>query len=222
MTITPESVGQLLNSEDLGDRLSGLNKVRELDRSTAFGLVKPLVEDRHPRIRYAAVSQIATLGEENLAESLELLRDRLFNDSEVDVRAAAADALGGLKITEAFEDLEQAYNQTSDWLLQFSIIAALGEMGDRRCFDLLEKALASENSLVQLTAISALGELNDDRAVPLIIPFATDSDWQVRYRVAQALGRLGGDEAQAILAKLAGDEIEQVSEEAKNYLASNK
>jgi len=34
----------------------------------------------------------------------------LFNDPEPDVQAAAADCLGALKLTEAFEDLQQLYH----------------------------------------------------------------------------------------------------------------
>ena len=220
MSINPESVQQLLNSENYGDRIRGINQLRELEPSQAYEMIKPLVTDRNTRVRYAAVSQLDTLGKQNLTDSLELLRDRLLNDPEPDVQAAAADAIGGLKLTDGFEDLQQVYHQTSEWLIQFSIIAALGEMGDPRSFDLLKEALTSENSLVTTAAISSLGELGDNRAVSLLVPFATDSDWQVRYRLAQALGHLGGADAQATLKKLSQDEVEQVSQEAKKNLAS--
>ncbi|HBY79159.1 MAG TPA: phycocyanin alpha phycocyanobilin lyase, partial [Cyanobacteria bacterium UBA11148] len=205
MTINRESVQQLLNSEDFGDRISGVNQLRQLEPSVAFELIKPIVNDSHARVRYAAVSQLGSLGNQDLSGTLVLLRDRLLNDPEVDVQAAAADALGALKLTDAFEDLQQLYNQTSEWLLQFSIIAVLGELGDPRAFSLLEEALTSEISLVQTAAISSLGELGDVRAVPLLIPYATNSDWQIRYRVVQALQRLGGSEADSALAILAND-----------------
>ena len=220
MSINPESVQQLLNSENYGDRIRGINQLRELEPSQAYEMIKPLVTDRNTRVRYAAVSQLDTLGKQDLNASLELLRERLFNDPEPDVQAAAADAIGGLKLTDGFDDLQQLYHQTSEWLIQFSIIAALGEMGDPRGFDLLKEALTSENSLVTTAAISSLGELGDNRAVSLLVPFATDSDWQVRYRLAQALGHLGGADAQATLEKLSQDEVEQVSQEAKKNLAS--
>ncbi len=220
MTINRESVQQLLNSEDFGDRISGVNQLRQLEPSVAFELIKPIVNDSHARVRYAAVSQLGTLGNQDLSGTLVLLRDRLLNDPEVDVQAAAADALGALKLTDAFEDLQQVYNQTSEWLLQFSIIAVLGELGDSRAFSLLEEALTSEISLVQTAAISSLGELGDVRAVPLLIPYTTNSDWQIRYRVVQALQRLGGSEADSALAILANDTVEQVANEARRNLES--
>jgi HEAT repeat protein len=216
--MTPESIQQLLNSEDFGEKVKGINQLRQIEPKIAFEMIKPLVKDSNPRIRYAAVSQFDTLGTDDLKTSLEILRDRLFNDSEFDVQAAAADAIGGLKLTEAYEDLERIYYTTSEWLLQFSILAALGELGEPRGYDLLIEALASDNSLIRTAAISALGDLGDDRAVSNIIPLADDEDWQVRHRVAQSLGRLGGSQSRATLEKLAKDTVESVAQEATNSL----
>ncbi len=218
MSITPESVTNLLNSEDFGERIRGLNQLRQIEPETAFEMIRPMIGDDNTRVRYAAVSQLDTLGTVDRQTSLELLRDRLFNDPEPDVQAAAADAIGGLKLEEAYEDLAKIYRETSEWLVQFSIIAALGELGDSRGFTLLEEALNSNNNLLQTAAIGSMGELGDDRAVPLLIEFADHDDWQIRYRLAQALGRLGGDEAKAVILKLADDESEQVAQEAKNNL----
>jgi len=213
-----DSVIVLLNSINYGDRIKGLNQLRTVEKAEAFRLILPLIKDMNTRVRYAAVSQLDVLGTENLELTLELLRDRLFNDSEPDVQAAAADAIGGLQLTEAYDDLAKAYHQTSEWLVQFSIIATLGELGEPRGFELLEEALNSEINLLQTAAIGSLGELGDPRAVAILIPFASNKDWQIRYRLVQALGRLGGEQAQAILQQLAKDEFAQVAQEAKNNL----
>jgi HEAT repeat protein len=220
MSVTPESVQQLLSSENFGERLRGVNQLRQLQSAVAFEMVQPLLNDSNTRVRYAAVSQMDTLGHEDLQLALTSLRDRLLNDSEPDVQAAAADALGALKLTQAFEDLEQLYHSTPEWLVKFSIIAALGELGDPRAFDLLQTAIASSNELIQTAAVGSLGELGDIRAVPLLVPYATKSDWQVRYRVVQALNRLGGTEARSLLKTLANDPVEQVAAEAKASLKS--
>jgi HEAT repeat protein len=220
MSVTRESVQQLLSSENFGQRISGINQLRQLEPSVAFELVQPMITDKNTRVRYAAVSQLDTLGGQDLQATLAMLRDRLLNDEEPDVQAAAADALGALKLTEAYEDLRGLYRRTSEWLVQFSIIAALGELGDPRSFELLQEALNSETSLVQTAAISSFGELGDARAVPLLIPYAKDSDWQVRYRVVQALTRLGGAEARLGLEALAKDEKEEVAKEAQAALQS--
>ncbi|MEW6496443.1 MAG: phycobilisome degradation protein NblB [Cyanobacteriota bacterium] len=221
MSVTRESVQELLSSEDFGQRISGVNQLRQLEPSVAFELIQPVVMDKNTRVRYAAVSQLDTLGTQDLQATLTILRDRMINDSEPDVQAAAADALGALKLTEAYEDMLQLYRSTPEWLVQFSIIAALGELGDPRSFDLLQEALNSETSLIQTAAISSFGELGDARAVPLLVPFVTNPDWQMRYRLVQALGKLGGAEARAALEALAQDEKEEIAREAQAALQSS-
>ena len=144
------------------------------------------------------------------------LRDRLVNDPEPDVQAAAADAIGALKLVAAFDELLHLYQTTPEWLVQFSIIAALGELGEPRGLSLLKTALTSETILVQTAAIGAIGELGDASAVESLIPFVSHPDWQIRYQLARSLRALGGDVAQQNLAILATDEIEQVAQEAKS------
>lgn len=218
MSITPESVETLLNSTDLGDRLRAINQIRTLDPAIAFGLIQQAVEDLNPRVRYAAVSQLSTLGTQDKARSLELLRIRL-RDSEPDVQAAAADSISALHLTEAFEDLQMLYHASPEWLVKFSIVAALGELGEPRGFDLLQDALHSSNELMQMAAIGSLGELGDERAVDLLAPHAENPDWQVRHRVAQALSHFKTPASQEMLQTLAQDDAEQVAQEAKAGLA---
>jgi HEAT repeat protein len=218
MSITPESVKQLLSSEDFGQRLSAVNQIRQLDLAIAFELIQIAAQDKSARVRYAAVSQISSLGKQDLETALTLLRDRLLNDPEPDVQAAAADSLGALKLTTAFDDLQQLYHSTPEWLVKFSIIAALGELGDSRSFELLETALNADNELVQTAAIGSLGELGDSRALPLLLPFATHPDWQIRYRLVQALSHFDHPESKKVLQTLAQDEMQPVAQEAKTHL----
>jgi HEAT repeat protein len=218
MSITPASVQILLDSDQLGDRLRGVNEIRQLDPALAYPLLQTPLYDNNARVRYAAVSQLDTLGHQDLAATLMVLKDRLHNDPEYDVKAAAADAIGALKFTEAFPDLEAVYHDTAEWLLQFSIIAALGELGDPRALPLLDTALASPVELVQTAAIGALGELRLPAGVELLKKMITNPDWQVRYRLAQALGHIGGAEAQVLLTQLAQDAEEKVAQQAQALL----
>jgi HEAT repeat protein len=218
MTITPESVKQMLSSEDLGDRLRAVNQIRDLEPGIGFELIQSAIGDPHARVRYSAVSQMDTLGGQDLDLSLNILRDRLLNDPEPDVQAAAADCLGALKLRSAYDDMLHIYQTTPEWLVKFSIIATLGELGEPRAFELLKQALSSDNELVQTAAISSLGELGNTQAVPLLIPYASNPDWQVRYRLVQSLGRLGGADAKSTLETLVDDEVEAVAVEAKKAL----
>ncbi len=219
MTNLPESISPLLTSADFGDRLRGISQLRQLEPTVAFDLIQPLVEDKHPRVRYAAVSQMATLGQQNPSQALSLLRLRL-QDSEPDVQAAAADSLSALGLREVFDDLQKLYETTSEWLVKFSILAALGALGEPRGYELLADALKSGNEMLQTAAIGSLGELADPRAVSLLTSFISHPDWQIRFRVAQALGTIATPETKPALEQLAQDDFEPVAQEAQRNLGS--
>ncbi|MDG2991231.1 HEAT repeat domain-containing protein [Candidatus Synechococcus calcipolaris G9] len=216
--MTAEFVQRALASEDLGDRLDGINQLRQLPPEVAFELIQPAVNDSHPRIRYGAVSQLANLGRCNPTLAGELLRDRLFNDDEVDVRSAAADAMAALQLTNSLADLQSVYEDTSDWLLQFSIIAALGALGDRAALPLLYEALSSDQELVKLAAIGSLGELGCHESLDRLGDYINYPDWQIRHRLAIALGQIGGDRARSLLEQMIQDRSETVVDAAQNSL----
>ena len=217
---TPEQIQPLLSSENFGDRIKGINLLRNIDPAVAFELIVPLCTDANTRVRYAAVSQVSTLGEQDKAAALTLLKTAL-GDSEPDVQAAAADSLGALKLTESLGDLQALYENTPEWLVQMSVIACLGEMGDRNAFDLLKSALSADNSLVAVSAIGALGELGDERAIALLLPYAKSDDWQMRHRVAQSLGHFRQQpEALQALKTLSTDESALVAETAQRVMAA--
>ncbi|MEL6223222.1 MAG: HEAT repeat domain-containing protein [Cyanobacteria bacterium J06626_14] len=220
MATTPEDVKALLESDDYGQRINAVNQIRNLPLDVAVGLLMQAAEDENARVRYAAVSQLASSGGHNKDAVGTLLRHCLLTDTELDVRAAAADSISALKLVELFDDLKQVYCQTTDWVVRMSIVAALGELGDPRGFELLQDALQSDVELIRAAAIGAMGELGDRRAIELIRPFAESDDWQVRYRVVQALTALGGDDVRVTLEQLSNDEVAQVAEGARAGLAS--
>ncbi|WP_017298627.1 phycobilisome degradation protein NblB [Nodosilinea nodulosa] len=220
MAITPDSVRELLHSDDYGDRLRAVNQMRELDPTEAFELVQLAANDGNARVRYAAISQIASLGQQDLATVEPLLLRSLTNDPEPDVQAAAADTIGGLKLKSAYPDLAALYHSTDEWLVKFSIVAALGELGEPSAFDLLQEALASDNELIATAAIGALGELGDSRALPLLLNHVGHPDWQVRHRLVQALAQFSQPEAQTALRQLTNDESDIVAGAARQHLSS--
>ncbi|MEL6813579.1 MAG: HEAT repeat domain-containing protein [Cyanobacteria bacterium J06598_3] len=216
-------IRQMLKSESFGDRLKAINLLRTIDPAEAFTLITPLCDDGNTRVRYAAVSQIATLGEQDKASAYKVLSASL-GDPEPDVQAAAADALGGLKLTDALDDLHELYGMTSEWLVKMSIVAGLGEMGDGRAFDLLQSALGDDNGLIAVAAIGALGDLKDPRAIDLLLPYADSDDWQVRHRIAQALGQFidqSNPKVTSALQKLSQDASALVAEMAQSFQVSS-
>lgn len=220
MAITPDSVRELLHSEDYGDRLRAVNQLRELDPADAFELVQLAANDGNTRVRYAAVSQIASLGQQDLPTAEALLRRALTEDPEPDVQAAAADTIGGLHLKSIYSELVALYHNTEEWLVKFSIVAALGELGEPEAFTLLQEALRSDNELIATAAIGALGELRDDRAVPILLTYTNHPDWQVRHRLVQALSQYAQPEAQTALQQMTKDESAIVAEAAQQHLAA--
>jgi len=218
MAITPDSVKELLNSDDYGDRLRAVNQFRELNTDDAFELAQLAANDENPRVRYAAISQLPSIAHGDPKAVEALLKRALTNDPEADVQAAAADAIGGLQLRGVYNDLAEVYHSSDEWLVQFSIVAALGELGEPNAFPLLQEALNSENELIATAAIGALGELQDDRALPLLLNYTNHPDWQVRHRLVQALAQYQQPEAQTVLQNLAHDESEIVAEAAKQHL----
>ena len=219
MALTSDDIKQMLSSEAYEQRLSAINHLSEIDADVAFDLVQIVLEDPKARVRYAAVSKLATVGTANPQKSLELLRHAMLTDTEADVKAAAADAIGALRLKDGFDDLKTLYYATADWIIQLSIVAALGELGDSRGFEILEHALSGGNDLIHAIAVGALGELGDRRAIPLLVQHSTNPDWQVRYRVAQALGHFDGPDVEGALKQLSQDSVEQIVEEATSHLA---
>ncbi|PLZ80106.1 phycocyanin alpha phycocyanobilin lyase, partial [Fischerella thermalis WC217] len=55
MSVNPESVKQLLVSEDLGDRLRAVNQIRQLEPTIGFELIQNAINDSNSRVRYSAV-----------------------------------------------------------------------------------------------------------------------------------------------------------------------
>jgi len=213
-------IHSLLQSAEPGDRVSGVNRLNTLPHEEAMVLVQPLIVDENARVRYSAVSKLATIGKVDLALTLTLLRERLRNDPELDVKAAAADSLGALQLVEAYDDLAEFYYATGDWILKMSIVAALSEMAEPRAIEVLRDALTNDNDLIVTMAVGAIGELGAIEAIEDLTPFTQHPDTQVRFRVAQALGHLGGDRAKELLTAMLNDADAQVVEQVQLAIAS--
>ncbi len=213
-----EQLLAMLDSADLGDRLRAVNQARPLPPEQIFQVLQKASGDSSARVRYAAVSQIGSVPYGDPSEPVALLRGLLKEDPEFDVRAAAAASLGDLKQPQVLEDLLQSYRQETEWLVQFSIIAALGELGNVEAFDTLVEALTQGSDLTRTAAAAAIGDLGDARGIEVLQNYLTDEDWQLRYRVCLSLEKIGGEAARPGLEQLTQDPVEQVATQAQEAL----
>ncbi|PXF41430.1 hypothetical protein BWQ96_08865 [Gracilariopsis chorda] len=194
-----DSVKDMLASDDLLERIRGINRINELPSTSerVETLIKISTGDVNQQVRYAAVSRLsnmdrASLSEEDKEKLLTAARFVLVNDSESSCQSAAADLIAALRLYEGFDDLVDTFNSTSDWMLKFSIAAGLGEMGDAKAFDFLVSILdgeSSNESLLITAAIGSIGELGDERGLPIVERYLENEDKSVRERakIARAM-----------------------------------
>jgi hypothetical protein len=103
-----------------------------------------------------------------------------------------------------------------DYIFRGAAASALGQLKDKRAFDILILSLSSENSSVRSSAASALGDIGDSRAVDALI--ATLKHKNTRMAVATALGKLGDKRAIEPLEGLLADDDEFVRRDAQDAL----
>lgn len=195
------TIDELLESSDYLSRIRGIAKVDEMTSTSAqvSQLVKLTTEDSNSQVRYAAISRLSNLDASRLTDEdsqnvLQAARYTLINDKEPSCQAAAADLIAGLRLADGFDDLVQAFNSTSDWVLKFSIAAGVGEMRHPKAFDFLKGVLdndsgESKDYLLIAAAIGALGDLGDPRGASVIEKYLEhpDSSIQGRARIAKDL-----------------------------------
>ncbi len=216
---TFEELKAQMQDADGGVRVRAAVASRTLSPAEQFAIACMGVHDSNARVRYDAASRLGSVGHCDLAQTEALLRQLLREDPETDVRAAAADAIAALKLTAAYDDLMAAYAAATapdGWLLRFSIVAALGELGDRRARDFLLQTLAGDNSLLALAALGALGDLGDREVLPQLLALVHHEDWQMRHRLVQVVVALGGD--RPTLERLASDPVPEVAAAATQAL----
>jgi HEAT repeat protein len=158
---------------------------------------------------------VFALGLKQTSESFDLLYDRVVNEPDYSVRAAAVGALGYLEDPRGFEPLLRIFYEDTQWLVQFSAAVSLGNLKDPRAYDALIQALDSDHVVLHQAAIAALGEIRALESVEHILRFAQAEDWLVRQRLAEALGNLPTPKSLSALKYLAKDSHSQVAEAAR-------
>ncbi len=107
---------------------------------------------------------------------------------DLDVRKAAAKALGQLGNKQAREALVSVLND-SERLVRIAAISALGQTGNWRE---IEPLIKDSDEGVRLTVAETLGQIGDGQAIKsLMSALKDDKSWRVREAAAQSLENLG-------------------------------
>ena len=121
------------------------------------------------------------------------------------LRAASAEALGHVGGAAAVTPLCEMLAGDKDSSVRERAARALGEIGDARAREVVEKALADDSAAVRVYAVEALGLMGAGQSAPLIgAVLERDPVPGVREAAALALGKLGGKDAAALLTRAVG------------------
>ena len=193
------------------------------DTQTLRALLKPL-GDADPYVRDKAAWALGRIGN---AGALPDLVKAFREDTSLDVRTTAADAIGRLASRAGVEPLVEGLKDPQPRLraasaealgLMGPILAsgARGELGRKKAAAALTAALADTHWTVRASAAEALGLLRDADAVRPLADLLSDPD--VRLVAVRAIGRIGSRAAKRILqdtaANHAAEAVRRAAQEA--------
>ncbi|HII06056.1 MAG TPA: hypothetical protein HA349_01690 [Methanotrichaceae archaeon] len=152
-----------------------------------------------------ALLVLATLAIPAVADEVDDLVANL-EYGDLDVRWKAAEALGEIGDSRAFDPLIESLKDDEDSRVRKGAAWALGLIGDPKAVDPLIEALQDDYGSARAGAAEALGRIGDPRAVEPLIALlyeegsqSADPDPQVRANAAWALGEIGDFRATDVL-----------------------
>jgi HEAT repeat protein len=213
-----EHISAQLQSSQVKDRVLAMIELQKetMPVENALPLIKQALLDGNIQVRGMAAF---SLGIKPSPENLEILVQILDTDSDHNMRAIAAGALGYLADQRALTSLRHAFYEDTHWLVQFSAAVALGNLQGSQAKAVLLEALDSPNTLLQEAGIMALGEIGAIDVLERLLPFAHSKDWMIRRHLAEALGNFDDVRSQTTLKALEKDSNPQVVEAAQRSLS---
>lgn len=146
----------------------------------------PLLKDKDDDVRKFAIELIAGAGGRHLEKAL---CERLSDDQNPNVRAAAAKALGTLDCRDALPNLVAALKDI-EWV-RFSALEALSGMREDAAVEPILALLSDPSPATRHTAIEALGEIGSFRAGDALLAHLGNTDRDERAAVLKSLLRIG-------------------------------
>ena len=175
-----------LNNDRDTLRDAAANSICRLATDDSAGLIHRLLDDFSPEVRRRAVDAIGRSSIKSLQKRVETM---LNADPSVDVRAAAARALGSLGARRAVGALKAALED--DHVVQCQAIIALGRIRSTSATQILRQQLSDVRPEIKCLACTALAEIGAIDAVPAILELTEHSDPMVKRAATNSLHKLG-------------------------------
>jgi HEAT repeat protein len=202
-----------------GRRLSILTQLAEMAEDNVEldfeAVFRHALDDADPRARVAAIEGLWEAEDRRLADRfIDLMR----HDPEVEVRAAAAGALGKFVLMGELEELGETHARRvrealiAAWrgadtpdAVRCKAIEALGASSEDPVPQLIEEAYAGEDQKVRISAVFAMGRNMDERWLPSLLHELRSDDPEMRHEAVHACGALEDRRAVPDLIRLLDD-----------------
>jgi ATP:ADP antiporter, AAA family len=217
---TVEALVEELSSPDERAVLYAIDLLEALDKRN---LVTPLLlQHESPRVRAAALRVVAASGSPGGARWLNTI-ERMVQDDDVDVRAAALHALAELAHDDAPVILRQHLDDIEPRVVVTAAMAMAnsGRSEDVNAAEMALLRIVSDShetaSHARQEAATALGRIEHSRFRPLLVPLLNDSDVNVvrkAIKSARALGASDGLFVPALLSLLGHRALKAQAREA--------
>ena len=173
----------------------------------ALRALKPLLKNRHPKVRRSVVSAVGECGGR---EAAALLTPFLKRDASYHVEAEAARSLGRLKDPSLIRMLEGNLTKRS-WLdvVRSGALAGLAGTRDPKVLPILKRWLKPGAELTARSSAArglAAFHTQDPDVIHALIPYLEDKDERLRLTVISALGETGDVRAVPALEKARDDQ----------------
>jgi HEAT repeat protein len=196
--------------------LEDLNDLSESDTLTYFdSLARELLNDPDASVRTQAIHLLWECEDPKLAR---LFIEFLAGDENVEVRAAAASALGRfvylgeldkipVELKEKVEECLLAASQANEPdQIRRRALESLGHSGRPEVQELIEAAYHQKSLDWKVSAVNAMGRSSDSRWAKAVLSQLRAPDEELRAEAVQAAGELDLHRARPILLELLEDE----------------
>jgi len=196
--------------------LEDLEDLAEADALTSFDdLARSLLADVDPQVRTRAIRLLWDCDDPKLVPAY---LNILNADEDVDVRAAAANALGHFvylgelekipaELQHKIEDqLLAAVTSAREALVRRRALESLGYSGRAELVPLIEAAFREKDPDWVVSALSAMGRSCDDRWRKQVLSQLRSPDYDIRSGAIHATGELELESARSVLLDILEDE----------------